>query len=96
MNEQEYRKQLLVQQIQYQREHTIREFTLLKESSPIAAVLSLLRTIDGAWHALSPGVTALTTGVSGRGKFFGLNFAIILPVLVQIVSSLLGRKKRSS
>jgi hypothetical protein len=94
VNEQEYRKQLLVQQIQSHRERMTMEVELLKESNPMTPVFRFVRALTGVWNAVSPGVAALTGGSSARGKFPGLGLSFVLPGLVQIVASLLSRKRQ--
>lgn len=95
MTEQEYRKQLLVQQIQSHRERMILEVEFLKESNPVTPVFHFVRALMGVWGAVSPRVKALTGGSSVRGKSAGFGLSSVLPGLIKLVASFLRHKKGS-
>lgn len=98
MIDQEYRKRLLIERIQTQRERVGQEIKLFKESGPVATILILWRALDSVWHAVGPGVAVLGGGLSGfsrRGRLFGLDLALLLPLLLQLVNSILRRRKGS-
>ncbi len=95
MTEQEYRKQLLVQQIQSHRERMILEVEFLKEANPVTPVFHIVRALIGVWDAVSPRVVALTGGSSDRGKSSGFGLSSVLPGLIKLVASFLRHKKAS-
>ena len=89
MNEQEYRKQLLVQQIQSHRERMILEVEFLKEANPLTPVFHIVRALIGVWDAVSPRVKALTGGSADRGNSSRLGLFSVLPGLIKLVASFL-------
>lgn len=93
MNEKEYRKQLILQQIQSNRERLTLEVEFLKEANPMTPVLDFARTLVAVWNAVSPKAAALTGGSSAWGKAFGLGLSIVLPGLFRVAGSLFGGKK---
>jgi hypothetical protein len=93
VNEQGYRKQLLVQQIQSHRERMGLEIERLKEANPITPMLQVARGAAGLWDAVSPAVSALTSGSSALGKTAGIGLSVVLPGLIRIIAAIFGRKK---
>jgi hypothetical protein len=92
MNEQQYRKQLLVQQIDAHRGLMRLELERAKDLNPVQPFIDLGRQIHGVAGGLlrSEGRGSVSSAIALP---WNLNLNVILPFVIKLATSLLKRKK---
>ena len=96
MNEHEYRKQLLIQRIASHRGEVGRELERVSESNPLHRL-----TEFGHEFTASLGSLGIGSGSGARDsrqgvRFMGLDLSLALPIVIQLATALLRKRKHRS
>ena len=92
MNEQQYRKQLLLQQIDARRGLTRMEVERVKDLNPARPYVEMVQQLSNLAGSIGSGGRA--GGIASGGLPLKLDLGMIVPFAIQIATSLLKRRKK--
>jgi len=96
MNEREYHKKLLIQKIESHRGTVDRELQNVRDANPLNQLNELREELMDGLSRLGIGLGSSSRGSQRGGRHLGLDLSIALPVIIQIGSALLRKRKSRS